>query len=388
MKPIAFAVFSFFSFLIFPVGARAQTWTQTAANTNYAWTFVASSADGTKLAATVGEGAAEGIYVSTNSGLTWALSYASSAPWGAIVSSADGTKLAAMGNSVYLSTNSGATWKQTSMQGSLLSLSADGNVLIDAVVGGDIYVSTNFGATAVTSPSSGHWGSVVCSANGREIAGLISQDDDPVIVSTNYGITWANAQSIVGQPGGTLASTADGSKLMLSTIGRLYISTNWGVTWSTTNSTGTEIVCSADGSTLLTFSAAAGNANNGIYTSTNLGVSWISNSVPPEPWSSAACSADGKKIVAIASNGPYVPSTNGVWVSQTPASPQLKLSSSSNGLNLSWIVPSTNMALEQSPDLFNWTTLTNAPLLDYTNLQEQLTLSPTNSYSFFRLISQ
>jgi hypothetical protein len=45
------------------------------------------------------------------------------------------------------------------------------------------------------------------------------------------------------------------------------------------------------------------------------------------------------------------------------------------------------MVLQQSPDLVSWTTLTNLPLLNYTNLEEQLTLSPTDGNSFFQLVS-
>jgi len=45
--------------------------------------------------------------------------------------------------------------------------------------------------------------------------------------------------------------------------------------------------------------------------------------------------------------------------------------------------------LQQSLDLTTetWTTLTNLPTLDLTNLQEELMLTPTNSNGFFRLIS-
>jgi hypothetical protein len=53
-------------------------------------------------------------------------------------------------------------------------------------------------------------------------------------------------------------------------------------------------------------------------------------------------------------------------------------------------VPSTNFGLQQNLDLSttNWVTLTNAPVLNLTNLQDEIILSPTNSSGFFRLISQ
>jgi hypothetical protein len=97
-----------------------------------------------------------------------------------------------------------------------------------------------------------------------------------------------------------------------------------------------------------------------------------------------ASSADGNKSVVVVNfNG-------GIWTSQTTPSPQLNITPSSNNLALSWIVPSTNFVLQQNLDLTtgNWGTLTNKPGLNLTNLQDEVTLSPTNSSGFFRLISQ
>src|ERR1700733_4527380 len=72
---------------------HAQTWTQTSANTNYVWAGIVSSANGKRLMATVYEGNGEGIYLSTNSGSTWAFSYALNFG-GRNVSTADGSRMA------------------------------------------------------------------------------------------------------------------------------------------------------------------------------------------------------------------------------------------------------------------------------------------------------
>jgi hypothetical protein len=123
-----------------------------------------------------------------------------------------------------------------------------------------------------------------------------------------------------------------------------------------------------------------------LYASTNFGVTWTSNNVSPEAWTALASSADGNKLVAVAAaTGGFI---GGIWVLQTPPSPRLNISSSNGELNFSWLAPSTNMALQQSADLINWTTLTNSPSLNWANLEEQLILSPGNSSSFFQLISQ
>ena len=67
------------------------------------WYIIASSADGTKLAAGVGGGS---IYTSSDSGATWTeQTAAGSRYWRSIAMSSDGTKLAAgvYGDSIYRS---------------------------------------------------------------------------------------------------------------------------------------------------------------------------------------------------------------------------------------------------------------------------------------------
>jgi hypothetical protein len=46
--------------------------------------------------------------------------------------------------------------------------------------------------------------------------------------------------------------------------------------------------------------------------------------------------------------------------------------------------------LQQNLDLTttDWVTLTNTPMLNFTNLDDEVTLSPTNSSGFYRLVSQ
>jgi len=84
-----------------------------ARDSSRAWSAVASSADGTKLVATVKGGQ---IYTSINSGVTWT-PQDTSRNWSSVASSADGTKLVAtVGDNInligdiYTSINSGAGW--------------------------------------------------------------------------------------------------------------------------------------------------------------------------------------------------------------------------------------------------------------------------------------
>ncbi len=81
-------------------------YTSTNAGANWAthamtgvWQCVASSSDGTKLAA--GDGTTNGIgslYTSTDSGVTWTAQIAPILEWWSISSSIDGNKLAAVGH--------------------------------------------------------------------------------------------------------------------------------------------------------------------------------------------------------------------------------------------------------------------------------------------------
>jgi hypothetical protein len=137
---------------------------------------------------------------------------------------------------------------------------------------------------------------------------------------------------------------------------------------------------------------AGGYINSGysigpIYTSTNMGVDWTSNNAPLEHWSAMADSADGNKMVALTSQSPSA----GIFTAQTAATPRLNIASGNNdNLAFSWIVPSTNFVLQQNVDLTttNWMTLTNAPTLNLTNLQDEVFLPGTNTSDFFRLVEQ
>ena len=75
------------------------------------WRSIASSSDGSKLAAVI-EG--DRIWRSTDSGASWTEAYAPQADWYSIASSSDGSKLAAVinGDRIWRSTDSGASWTE------------------------------------------------------------------------------------------------------------------------------------------------------------------------------------------------------------------------------------------------------------------------------------
>ena len=99
--------------------------------------------------------------------------------WDAIASSADGTKLAAtaFGGGIYISLDAGASWTQATnapaANWSAIASSADGGRLVAAVNGGGIYFSANFGATWIKQPlADQNWKDVTCSADGTKMAAV------------------------------------------------------------------------------------------------------------------------------------------------------------------------------------------------------------------------
>jgi hypothetical protein len=388
------------------------------------WTSLASSANGTKLAA----GAFGGIYTSTNSGDSWTLSSAPPAIWDIVASSADGTKLAAVGTGgIYTSADSGGTWILTSAPHADLpdqpdyrgiASSADGAKLVAVSAGTlsngvykfflePIYTSTNFGAnwTITSAPNEG-WLAVASSADGTKLVAVAGVNSaavggtagGPIYTSTNSGTSWTAANAPIAR-WFCVTSSADGSKLAAGAFGDqpgggIYTSGDGGKNWTLTSAPSDEgwlaIASSADGTRLVAVSEGLDYIGGPIYTSADSGLTWTITEAPVEVWDSVACSANGSNIVASVNGGP-------IYVLQFPLAapslatpPRLSISSSGGSLKVSWFVPSTSFSLQQNSDLTttNWTDVPMVPAIDFTNLNYQVTVSPTNGQSFYRLKQQ
>jgi len=378
----------------------AQTWRQTTAPTDNFYA-VASSGDGNKLVAVPFLTACK-FYVSTNAGVSWITN--SSTGLVQPVSSADGTRCAGMMTytGLHVSTNSGILWQPAGVLTGLdnfgnTALSADGNTIV-VPVGNTLNISTNFGVTWI-SENAPSGGLIMIPANSSNwlIANTHTAQNANIYTSTNMGTTWMT-NSLPSTNVTAFATSADGNKIIAcenSTTGsptyvpgNIYISTNSGGSWVKSfapSNSWTSVASSADGSKLVAVANPLQPLRplqvGGIYTSTDGGKTWVSNSVPITSWIAVASSADGNKLVAAVQGG-------GIYTSYSKPSPQLNVASMSNTLTFSWTLPSTNLVLQQSSDLASWSLVTNAPVLNYTNLQYQVSLAPTNNNGFFRLISQ
>jgi photosystem II stability/assembly factor-like uncharacterized protein len=391
--------------------ASGQIWTQTSAPiTN--WQAVACSVDGSKIIGAVAtydsthiNGNKPGpIYLSTNSGITWTHSSAPDAMWQSVACSADGTKLVASVSlgPIYISTDSGITWLMTgapsnNMFWASMVSSSDGSILAATASSGGIYSSTNSGTSWFLSDAASsitnYWPSIATSANGCNLVaiGNVKVNESftgSIYASTNSGMTWTLQSNAPVATWLSVASSADGSKLIATTDrsdGRIFTSTNFGANWKQTSVIVPQwktVVSSADGTKLAAASLGFPlfGSTNEVFFSNDSGVIWSSIGAPPDAnsdWDIVALSADGNKLFALANGGIYT------W--QSTPTPQLYSKRASNDLIFSWLVPSTNFVLQQSSNLCLWVDVTSPPSLNFTNLQYQVTVSPSNQSAFFRL---
>jgi hypothetical protein len=401
---------------------------------NQNWDSVASSAEGQVLVAVANKNnntppfsTGGSIFISTNSGATWA--EATGAPtnglWETVACSADGGKIIAAGGggvpadflfSIYTSSDMGATWMSNNVpmaNWQSVASSADGTRLAAADFADRvIYTSTNSGAvwTQATNAPKEFWYSIALSADGTKLAAVANGSfsgagGTNIYISTDFGLTWiTNAApktpntTVFQKNWVSIASSADGNKLIAagggpngSSSGYIFISTNSGAAWTLTatnilpSGLGAHpwlyVASSADGSKLAAVSDGNGPLS-GVFISTNSGATWT-NAVKTTPfltWNAVAFSADGAKLVATVG----YPSIGPIYVSQTTPAPVLNLSAPDNVI--SWIVPSLDFTLQQSSDLLNWTDVANPPVLNLTNLQNQVALPSSGENSFFRLM--
>jgi hypothetical protein len=287
--------------------ANAGTnWTLTSAPI-HSWDAVASSADGTELIAASGFNDTGPVCTSSDSGVTWVtnndLPFAS---WASVACSANGSVLIAaqQNGPIYISTNSGATWADSGAPSDLwfaLAASADGSKLVAADYWSSIFISPDGGQSwnPVPNITGGDWRAAACSADGQKIAVVAAYGSTsgagPILTSTNGGATWAS-NSLSGY-WNFVTCSADGTRLAVAggqnDSSGMWTSTNFGKTWISNSVpfyTSVGLAGSADGGRL----AAVVQGGN-IYTAqtvvppklnivragTNATISWF---VPSSPF--------------------------------------------------------------------------------------------------------
>jgi sugar lactone lactonase YvrE len=388
---------------VIPPGAIIPNqWTLASAPTNFEWSSVAASADGTKLVAAAVDVSGDAgrsvgpIYSSADSGVTWNLTSAPLEPWNSIASSADGVKLVAIAsdysseypNPIYISADYGATWQlagaPTSQYWLKVTSSANGTKL--AVTAGSpsaIYTSSDSGATwTVTSAPNVGWGAIASSADGTKLvaAGQLTGSTGSIYTSSDSGTNWT-LTSAPNENWVSVASSSDGTRLAAvpgsSSTGYVWTSSDSGATWHINyppKSTWFGVASSANGNKLFA-------CQNFIYASANAGESWTKTSAPSGQWSAVTTSADGNCVIAAVSGG-------GIYVFQGLATPAMNVIASGANVLISWVIPSMSFQLQQNSNLdsTNWTDAGAPPVLNLTNLyNEVLTAPPPAGCVFYRL---
>jgi len=266
-------------------------WESHTVASNQLWQSITSSADGSHLAAVINNG---DIYTSADGGKTWIdRAAAGNRYWSAITSSADGSKLFATDIGYPLRT-------------SYEILGANGPAFLNS--NGYIYKSSDYGQTweSVTAAGEHTFSSIATSADGRRL--IASVFGGNIETSTDGGITWNESSPSTGNNSYTsVASSSDGIHLAVSEdgdgdTGYVYTSADGGLTWTYTDQSGVKwisIASNSDGSRLV------GNDFNGdLWTSADFGVNWTdqTSSFGSLRWTSIASSYDGSHLAATASS--------------------------------------------------------------------------------------
>lgn len=393
------------SWLIGPAWSVAQTWTQTAAPSNH-WTSVACSADGSTLlaASTLGDGQSPGgdgrLYVSTNAGANWTPTTAPTQHWASAALSADGAKLLCGAQlwyypegGVWTSTNSGSDWVASAAPFTngwpCLGCSADGRIVVaGAPAAGHyearIFTSTNGGTFWSEDHTFDHASWISAAGCGNGSNWLLADQYGTICVSRDFGQTWSET-SAPGIGWVSLATSTDGVKVTAAAENygyatSIYLSTNSGASWtlsSTPLANWIGVASSAEGSRLVAIAESLP-----IYVSTDSGATWQPTPSPATSWQAVASSADRRRLVAAVRGG-------GIYTLQAIPAPVLSTSVSDAGLLLSWTVPSRNCALQQSRTLTpgEWKSLSVTPVLNYRDLQYQVSVPRPDGTMFYRLVS-
>jgi len=194
------------------------TWTDQAGSGPRTWWWVACDLTCTNVAAVETYGY---IYTSTDSGVSWT-GRAVPRPWLRIASSSDGTKLAATDFCrIWTSDDSGVTWiARDSDRGWIgIASSVDGTRLIAAANGDFVYLSIDSGVTWTAQPALGarNWQDVACDSTCTTM--MAAEYGGNIYVSDDSGSSWVAQSQAGSHEWNAIAMSADGTKLVAAEFG-------------------------------------------------------------------------------------------------------------------------------------------------------------------------
>jgi hypothetical protein len=286
-----------------------SNWRKTSAATTYGFVTVASSSDGTILAAGIEPTGltGQGVLISLDSGNTWTPYGPTNYHVSSIALSADGSKIVVVGDysvnpAFYISQSPFTTWTTPSSipatDWASITCSDDFQYLAAAIFSGatGIWVSSDFGTTfAATSASVSSWLSITSSSDGQKIAAV---DNMYIYTSISPFTTWTQQTTSLGSLMWVSITCASNFSILFAVVENagIWKSIDSGTTWTQTSAPNKDwysITCSNDGTIV-----AAVAFTNFIWISIDSGTTWIQSSAPSSKWESIACSGDGLKLVA------------------------------------------------------------------------------------------
>jgi hypothetical protein len=180
-------------------------------------------------------------------------------------------------------------------------------------VANQAYLLTNNALDTLTLPALPNVGDVVTvsgvGTNGWQVAAAPGQTIVGAPLGGPSGIVWT-LQSGAPSVGGPVVCSADGSHLVTAVWGgAAYTSTNYGTNWTAGNggvgASWNALACSADGSRVV-----GASYNGGFWTSTDFGADWTAQVTQMGYWDGLACSSDGSHLVAGMQQGGLYTSVN------------------------------------------------------------------------------
>lgn len=241
-------------------------------------------------------------------------------------------------------TSNGAFWDWTSFTGTInttlpagpgiwmaIKASSDGKTIAvlfnPTTTTSALVVSRDYGVTwaNATAPAGANH-RMAMSANGTVLAVLNVLIVSQLCISRDGGLTWNATSGPVSSGQWTRVTMSDNgqriavSNRLTASNGAIWLSNDGGNTWSSTNSTAgvrgwSAVAMSADGMRVL----AVASAYNNISLSYDGGQTWASVAVAAfdgsttHDWRDVACSADGLRCVAVAASDYVYVSLDGGW---------------------------------------------------------------------------
>ena len=226
------------------------------------------------------------------------------------------------------------------------------------VLAGNLAATIGLNWIPQTNSGLNNWTGLASSSDGTK---LFATSYGYIYYSLNSGLTWT--QSYSGSNYWSSVATSSSGVNLVATVGTsgtggtsgyVYTSANSGVNWSQAGNAPALpwVACasSADGTKLV---AVATGSSGGVYVSSNSGGSWT-ETLGANYWTGVACSADGTKVVAVGnpSGGSYIYTSttsgaNGSWIAQTNSGlhPWSAVAASADGSRLVATVTGTSGAI-------------------------------------------